>query len=71
MFRALTELHTRPYNVVDDEPMTKKDLARAMGDAISKRPWFATPGREATSWAPRYPSVREGFDALIEELSHA
>jgi nucleoside-diphosphate-sugar epimerase len=32
------------YNVVDDEPLTKKDGARALGAAVGKRPWFYLPG---------------------------
>ncbi|MEY2422618.1 MAG: hypothetical protein QOI95_2685 [Acidimicrobiaceae bacterium] len=33
------------YNVTDDEPLTKKAYARAIGAAIGKRPWAAVPGR--------------------------
>jgi nucleoside-diphosphate-sugar epimerase len=33
------------YNVVDDEPMTKKDVAKAIGAAVGKRPWIYLPGR--------------------------
>jgi nucleoside-diphosphate-sugar epimerase len=35
------------YNVVDDEPMTKKDVAKAIGAAVGKRPWIYLPGRFA------------------------
>lgn len=33
------------YNVTDDEPLTKKDYARAIGAAVCKRPWITVPGR--------------------------
>ena len=86
------------YNVVDDEPLNKIDHARAVGDAVGKRPWLRGPGRaallggdglapltrshrvsnrrlrDATAWAPRYPSAREGWAATVAaiapELSH-
>jgi nucleoside-diphosphate-sugar epimerase len=35
------------YNVVDDEPMTKKAYAHAVGAAVGKRPWIYVPGRFA------------------------
>ena len=35
------------YNIVDDEPMTKRDTARALGAAIGKRPWLLFPARLA------------------------
>src|SRR5258706_247802 len=36
------------YNVVDDEPLTKRDVAREIGAAVGKRPWVLLPGRLAT-----------------------
>jgi nucleoside-diphosphate-sugar epimerase len=33
------------YNVVDDEPVTKRELAAAIGDAVGARPWVHVPGR--------------------------
>jgi nucleoside-diphosphate-sugar epimerase len=33
------------YNVVDDEPMTKQAYAKALGEAVGKRPWIYLPGR--------------------------
>ena len=33
------------YNVVDDEPLTKKAYVRAVGAAVGKRPWLLLPGR--------------------------
>jgi nucleoside-diphosphate-sugar epimerase len=35
------------YNVVDDEPLTKKEYARAVGAAVGKRTWIDLPGRLA------------------------
>jgi len=35
------------YNVVDDEPLTKKAYAQAVGAAVGKRPWLYLPGRFA------------------------
>lgn len=33
------------YNVVDDEPLTKRDLATAVGESVGARPWVHLPGR--------------------------
>jgi nucleoside-diphosphate-sugar epimerase len=33
------------YNVVDDEPVTKRQLAEVLGEAIGARPWVHVPGR--------------------------
>jgi nucleoside-diphosphate-sugar epimerase len=76
------------YNVTDDEPLTKKAYARAIGAAVGKRPWLTLPGRlvrisgkqseimsrsqrvsnaafkGATDWTPKYPSAREGWEAI-------
>src|SRR4051794_26388889 len=35
------------YNIVDDEPLTKKEYAQAVGAAVGKRPWIHLPGRFA------------------------
>ena len=35
------------YNVDEDEPLTKREGARAIGAAVDKRPWFSLPGRLA------------------------
>jgi nucleoside-diphosphate-sugar epimerase len=78
------------YNVVEDEPVTKRRLAAIVGEAVGARPWVHVPGRltplvlrgqpaagllarshrvsnarfrEATGWAPQYPSAREGWAA--------
>jgi nucleoside-diphosphate-sugar epimerase len=33
------------YNVVDDEPLTKRAQARLVGEAVGARPWIVVPGR--------------------------
>lgn len=76
------------YNVVDDHPMTRLELDRALADALGvrrvRRPAIvaALGGRkaphltrsqrvsnrrfrEATGWAPRYPSIVEGLPPVI------
>ncbi|QFU89163.1 NAD(P)-dependent oxidoreductase [Amycolatopsis sp. YIM 10] len=75
------------YNVVDDEPLTKREYADALAEAAGARAWIRGPGRaalllgdrltsltrsirvsnakfrEATGWAPEFPSAREGWRA--------
>jgi nucleoside-diphosphate-sugar epimerase len=77
------------FNVVDDEPVTKRLHARACAEAVDVRPWVNGPGslglllgdrltsltrslrvsntrfRTAADWIPRYPSVREGYRAMV------
>lgn len=77
------------FNVVDDEPVTKRLHARACAEAVDVRPWVMGPGRlglllgdrltsltrslrvsntrfrTAADWIPRYPSVREGYRAMV------
>jgi nucleoside-diphosphate-sugar epimerase len=35
------------YNVVDDEPVTMREQARIVGEAVGARPWLMVPGRLA------------------------
>jgi nucleoside-diphosphate-sugar epimerase len=80
------------FNIVDDEPVTKRAYAAALAEAAGARPWLRVPGaagamlgdrstsltrslrvrnrkfRSATGWAPRYPSVREGWIATAAAL---
>lgn len=80
------------FNIVDDEPLTKRGYAHALSHAARKRMWVRVPGRiglvfgdrltsltrslrvsnarfrEATGWAPDYPSAREGWMATATEL---
>lgn len=77
------------YDVVDDEPATRREYAAALASAAGRRRTLRVPGRlarysgaqgramarsqrvsnrrfeEATGWAPRWPSVREGFATLV------
>ena len=77
------------YNVTDDEPLTKKAYAEALGAAVGKGSWVTVPGRmaraagkqseimsrsqrvsnaaikAASDWAPKYPSAREGWEAIV------
>lgn len=36
------------YNVFDDRPVTKRELAAALGEVVGKRPWLRSPG--SLSW---------------------
>jgi nucleoside-diphosphate-sugar epimerase len=44
---AALELPPGIYDVVDDEPLTKREAAKAIGAAVGKRPWVSFPGRLA------------------------
>lgn len=80
------------FNIVDDEPLQKRDYADALAVAAGKTAWFRVPGRaalllgdrstsltrslrvknsrfrNATGWAPTYPSAREGWKATARLL---
>jgi len=45
------------YNVVDDEPLTKRDFANALAFAAGKRPWVRGPGRLALLLGDRMASL--------------
>ena len=45
------------YNVVDDEPLTKREYARALAVAAGKRPWVRGPGRLAVLLGHRMTSL--------------
>jgi nucleoside-diphosphate-sugar epimerase len=81
------------FNVVDDEPMIKREYAAALADAAGKAMWLRGPGRvallfgdcltsltrslrvsnsrfrNASGWAPCYPSAREGWIAAATAFS--
>ena len=44
---AALDVPAGTYNVVDDEPLTKRDYAQALADAADARPWIRGPGRLA------------------------
>lgn len=85
---AALDAPTGIYNVVEDRPGTRAEIAEAMADALGVAPlWLppAPPGpaslayltssqrvsnrkfREATGWAPRYPTPREGWAQVVAE----
>lgn len=45
------------YNVVDDEPLTKREYAKALAVAAGKRPWVRGPGRLAFVFGDRMTSL--------------
>jgi nucleoside-diphosphate-sugar epimerase len=45
------------YNIVDDEPVTSRDNALAMSDAVGARPWLRGPGRLALLLGDRTTSM--------------
>ena len=80
------------YNVVDDEPMRRREFFDSLAGVLGvppprlPPPWlkylFGSLGemlarslrisnrklRDACGWAPRYPSMREGWPAVVAEL---
>ncbi len=83
------------YNVVDDEPLQRREWDDALAAALeidhlrSAGPVLARLGgrrtsalarsqrvsnrrlREATGWAPTYPSVREGWPTVVSEIDRS
>jgi nucleoside-diphosphate-sugar epimerase len=77
------------YDVVDDEPVTRREYGVALAGAMGRSRYLRAPGRlarlggrrfdallrsqrvsnrrfrEATGWAPRWSSVREGLPAVV------
>jgi nucleoside-diphosphate-sugar epimerase len=45
------------YNVVDDEPLTKREYAAALAAAVGKRAWVSGPGRAALLFGDRLTSL--------------
>jgi nucleoside-diphosphate-sugar epimerase len=72
------------YDVVDDTPLTKRELAAVVGGRLRFPGTLAKAGgsqadillrsqrvsnrrfKEATGWAPRYPSAREGWPTVVD-----
>jgi 2-alkyl-3-oxoalkanoate reductase len=89
------EVPAGTYNVVDDEPVSRRDYFNSLAQALGLKEPHLLPGwtavlfgsigemlarsqrisnrklREATSWAPQYPSVRSGFPAMVAEMQTA
>jgi nucleoside-diphosphate-sugar epimerase len=45
------------YNVVDNEPLTKRQYAQALADAAERQPWIRGPGRLAAVFGDRMTSL--------------
>jgi nucleoside-diphosphate-sugar epimerase len=83
------------YNVIDDEPMRRREFFDALAEALGVRPPRLAPAwlsvlagsvgetlsrsqrisnrklRTHVGWAPQYPSVREGWRAVLASLNPA
>lgn len=69
--RAVTEvLSADPgvYNVVDDEPLTKRDYASALAQAAGRRRWIRTPGGSARLLGHRATSLTRSIRVSNEKL---
>ncbi len=51
------------YNVVDDEPLTKRDYAAALAAAAGRTPWVRGPGRAARLFGDRLTSLTRSIRA--------
>ncbi len=49
------------YNVVDDEPVTRREYAETLAAAVGKRPWLRLPGRLALLLGDRTRSLTTSF----------
>jgi 2-alkyl-3-oxoalkanoate reductase len=89
---AVLDVPAGTYNVVDDEPVSRRDYFNSLAQALGLKEPHLLPGwtavlfgsigemlarsqrisnrklREATTWAPQYPSVRSGFPAMVAEM---
>lgn len=54
---AALDVPAGTYNVVDDEPLTKRDYADALASAVGTRPWVRGPGRLALLLGDRTTSL--------------
>jgi nucleoside-diphosphate-sugar epimerase len=92
---AALELPAGTYNVVDDEPVTRRDFVNALAGEIGVRhPRFAPAWvahllgslgetlarsqrisnrklRTTSPWAPRFPSIRDGWADVIAKMTGA
>jgi nucleoside-diphosphate-sugar epimerase len=68
-----TALHLHPgtYNVVDDEPLTKRDYAEALARAAGRRPWLRGPGRIARVMGSRLTSLTRSLRVSNSKLKSA
>ena len=59
------------YNVVDDEPLTKRDYATALTRAAGRRPWLRGPGRLARLAGYRMTSLTTSMRVTNDKLESA
>jgi nucleoside-diphosphate-sugar epimerase len=59
------------FNVVDDEPLTKRDYADALAAAAGTRPWLRAPGRAALLFGNRSTSLTRSLRVSNEKLRGA
>lgn len=81
------------YNVVDDEPLSRREFFDSLAAALGVKPPAIPPGwvshlmgslgemmsrslrisnrklKAASGWRPKYPSAREGWRAVVDELN--
>lgn len=59
------------YNVVDDEPLTKRQYASAIAMAVGRRPWLHAPGRGAHLLGHRTTSLTRSIRVSNQKLKSA
>jgi nucleoside-diphosphate-sugar epimerase len=59
------------FNVVDDEPLTKREYADALAAAARTRPWLRAPGRAALLLGNRSTSLTRSLRVSNEKLRGA
>ena len=59
------------YNVVDDEPLTKREYAQALALAAGKRPWVRGPGRLAFLLGDRMASLTRSMRVSSQRFREA
>jgi nucleoside-diphosphate-sugar epimerase len=59
------------FNVVDDEPLTKRDYADSLAEAARTRPWLRAPGRAALLLRDRSTSLTRSLRVSNQKLRGA
>ena len=59
------------YNIVDDEPLTKREYAQALALAAGKRPWVRGPGRLAFLLGDRMASLTRSMRVSSQRFREA
>ena len=59
------------YNIVDDEPLTKREYAQALALAAGKRPWVRGPGRLAVLLGDRMASLTRSMRVSNQRFREA